>query len=696
MKNSVLIAVSLGLALGSLSAQTVPLLINYQGRVTDDGGIPLGTAGTAPNFSAAPENRKIIFRIFDAQTGGTRLWSEQQTVTISLGEFSVLLGQGIDAVYDAVTEARPALDTVFTAGGAVSPAGPIRYLEIVVDDGDGAFSTAKDAPITPRQRITTTAYSFRSKVADTVANQSVATPALADGAVTAAKVADNSITSLKILDGSVSTAKLPDNAITSSKIADGTVGTSDLANTSITAAKLDPAIGVWTVNAGNVARLSGSVGIGKFPAVALDVVGAITASEAITTAGPLTAGSLTTSGPFTASTVTANSGILVPGNAVLTLGVGIPGREGNAGKIGYQTFSTSLDIVGAGTTGANRKIKMWAEGGTEFNGRVGIGTASPAVPLDVMTQNDLTMTDNGYESSLGGDVGNNTWRAGGGYFFNIPRTIEIYGMSGGAHLGGFRNAVAPVSIRSDGWIASAKGLMVYSDRRIKRDVRESATSRDLAAIEKLKVTDYRMVDPSGDGMVWRKGFIAQEVEAVIPGAVTRSVEFVPDIFATATALQWHAGANTLSLTLGKDHDLMTGDRVRLHADGRRLDLDVLAAPSARTFVVGNCDRPPDTVLVYGKRVNDFRTVDYDRIFTTAVGALQELKKEKDSEVRRVEEENAALKKQLNGQERRLAALEAREREREAQLAEIEKRLRSGDVADSATSAVSLNPTEASR
>ncbi len=55
----------------------------------------------------------------------------------------------------------------------------------------------------------------------------------------------------------------------------------------------------------------------------------------------------------------------------LELGAGLAGKESNAGKIGYQVFSTSsLDIVGAGTQDNNRKITFWAEGGAVFKGTV--------------------------------------------------------------------------------------------------------------------------------------------------------------------------------------------------------------------------------------------------------------------------------------------------------------------------------------
>lgn len=131
----------------------MPAYINYQGRVTDSSGEGLGT-GT-------PVNRKMIFRLFDAATGGNRVWSEEQTVTIANGEFSVLLGNGINATYNSITESpRPLLTTVFSSAD--------RYLELVVDDGNGSLNTS-DTPIAPRQRLTSTAFAMRAATADGVA-----------------------------------------------------------------------------------------------------------------------------------------------------------------------------------------------------------------------------------------------------------------------------------------------------------------------------------------------------------------------------------------------------------------------------------------------------------------------------------------------------------------------------------------------
>ncbi len=145
---------------GAQVVAPVPSVINYQGRVTDGAGVPIGgVSGTT--------NRKIIFRIYDAATGGTRLWTEEQTVTIAAGEFSVLLGSGINATGTAAGESRPSLEAVFSS--IASSPGGARFLEIMVDEGGGTID-GSDVPISPRQQLTTTAYSFRAKSADSIAS----------------------------------------------------------------------------------------------------------------------------------------------------------------------------------------------------------------------------------------------------------------------------------------------------------------------------------------------------------------------------------------------------------------------------------------------------------------------------------------------------------------------------------------------
>lgn len=103
------------------SYAAVPHLINYQGRLTDSTGTPL-------NGSYA-----LTFRIYDSETAGGMLWEETHTgVVIQKGIFSVLLG--------SVTNLNLAFDKPY-------------FLEIKV--GSEVMS--------PRQRITTSAYAFMAE-----------------------------------------------------------------------------------------------------------------------------------------------------------------------------------------------------------------------------------------------------------------------------------------------------------------------------------------------------------------------------------------------------------------------------------------------------------------------------------------------------------------------------------------------------
>jgi len=154
MKPSIRLLLALSPLVTTLQA-AVPLTVNYQGTVYDSTGTAIG--------ATAAVNRKVIFRLYDTSTAGTKLWTEEQTVTIYKGEFSVVLGNGTTATGTASTESRPALDTVFTGSTTT------RYLEVMVDNGDGSI-TNTDTPISPRQLITTTFYAFHALVADGIAS----------------------------------------------------------------------------------------------------------------------------------------------------------------------------------------------------------------------------------------------------------------------------------------------------------------------------------------------------------------------------------------------------------------------------------------------------------------------------------------------------------------------------------------------
>lgn len=105
--------------------------------------------------------------------------------------------------------------------------------------------------------------------------------------------------------------------------------------------------------------------------------------------------------------ITRTSGLRIIANNALETGFGVAGKETSAGKIGYALFTpNTLDIVGGGTAGHLRRIKFWAEGGSQFEGPMNItgftklGTNSH--PLKTLT---FTVPVEKQTNSVGGSWG---------------------------------------------------------------------------------------------------------------------------------------------------------------------------------------------------------------------------------------------------------------------------------------------------
>jgi len=225
-------ALSLSTAVGQ--TPNPPERMTYQGFLVGSDGVALG--------NAAPKNYDVVFRIYSSESGGNPdlLWSEQQTVTVDKGYFSVLLGEGSQVG----SETRNDLSTVFKGSTASD-----RFVAITVN---GIGVGGANVEILPRLRLLTSPYAFLAKNA------------------------------VKLVQDNAAGADL----ITSS---------------------------------GNQVIIDGRLDI--------------------------------------------------RGDRPLEFGAGLT-KDPSAGKIGYGTFSNgdSLDIVGAGTEGNNRKVQIWAEGGLRLNG----------------------------------------------------------------------------------------------------------------------------------------------------------------------------------------------------------------------------------------------------------------------------------------------------------------------------------------
>lgn len=203
----------------AIAVDTPPEYMTYQGFLVDGDGKVLATN--------APTNFDVVFRIYDEQSGGTQLWSEQQTVTVDKGYFSVLLGEagGGD------------LSPVFYGSDASS-----RFIGITVK---GIGTGGADLNILPRLRLVTSPYAF---LASHVPEGSITSAALADGAILSEDIQDGTVSGADITDDTIRTGDISDRTIrkedihfstlTGSEIADGTLTGADIADNTLLGADI--------------------------------------------------------------------------------------------------------------------------------------------------------------------------------------------------------------------------------------------------------------------------------------------------------------------------------------------------------------------------------------------------------------------------------------------------------------------------
>ena len=706
MKTTAILLTTLGLALSSLQAQTVPPYINYQGRVTDSEGIGLGT-GT-------PVNRKIIFRVFTAATGGTRLWTEEQTVTIANGQFSVLLGLGIPATGSAAGEPRPAIDTIFTGGGVD------RYLGITVDNGDNTIN-GSDVEIAPRQRITSTAFSFHAQTAGSVAagsdlqlnnsaddglgyynagrqfgGISVNGPVLygqgggalgsASGAtknIALSWNASNAVTLAGTLGGSSATfsgtlaagsftgngsglTSLNASSLSSGTVADARLSgnvvllsaSQTLTNKTITGTFTGNGAGLTTLNASNLSFGAVADGLLSGNVVLLNASQTLTNKTISGNGAGLTSlnASNLSSGTVADARLSGNVAIRNVANSFgATTVAGVETAQMTPGNAYGVTFTVGNVTGQYGMNfGVGGNGTSWIQGGRRDGSAtlydISLQAAGGNVGIGTTTPTKAKLEVNGSAAGLSLNS----------IYLNNDSAIDYgsYSKFGGDYnadipLGDFRTTpkVHNLSIYASNDVAGS-GFAAFSDARIKRIQGRSDATLDLATLLNVEITNYRYIDILAKGAGVQKKVIAQQVEKVFPQAVNTSTDVVPDIYRKG---QIDDGWVQLAT------DLKVGERVRLigaKEEGIHEVLEVSKDGFRTAF------KPTgDEVFVYGREVTDFRTVDYDAIAMLNVSATQELARKlevKDGEVK-------ALKA-------RLAELEAKDKVRDAKLAAIERML----------------------
>jgi hypothetical protein len=319
-------------------------------------------------------------------------------------------------------------------------------------------------------------------------------------------------------------------------------------------------------------------------------------------------------------------------------------------------------------------------GSAKFNEKVGIG-AEAAYPLHI--------------------EGSNNYGSHSGYLYSHT------GASNAARTSDF------VSVYASGKFLSGGGYIANSDSRIKNNIVDIDDNNALSILRKIQPKTYEYVDKvkkSNDSVI---GFIAQEIKAILPKAVTITKDYIPNFYTVCQVaptdvpnivlvtsqidLSWnplHGSAGSANASNASDPSGnafidaegnacsdASGNKcfnVKLYdqsnneikckttnvLDKRSFLMDI--SGSKMVDASGNILLENDGgYFLHGQEVDDFHNLDKNAIFTVVTAAVQDIDRKQvldEAKIAALESQVASLQTQvasLQSDTAKIAALEAR-------------------------------------
>ena len=278
-----------------------------------------------------------------------------------------------------------------------------------------------------------------------------------------------------------------------------------------TAAAVSAGSSIWSLNGSDAYRNPGSIGIGTdSPTSKLDVVGTIRASSAVEAGNG--SGSVT---------MTINDG---GGNSNLTFNHRgrVPDQDGNAGRITVNTDATSgayMQFQLKDNVSEGAAVNLDSILTLQSTGNVGIGEFAPTSRLVVANTSDIGSvndTSAGILIKNSAETGflaidNNEIQTHNG---TVGTNLNINPFGGKITVGSGAAGGEKLDVRGD---IKGDSFIYSSDRRLKENITPYVAGYSM--LNGLMPSRYSWKDGRKSG--WDMGLIAQDVQKIVPEAVTR-------------------------------------------------------------------------------------------------------------------------------------------------------------------------------
>jgi hypothetical protein len=328
-----------------------------------------------------------------------------------------------------------------------------------------------------------------------------------------------------------------------------------------------------------------------------------------------------------------NSAISIGSNAgTYSQGVGSIAIGNNAGYSGQASNSVVINASGNELNGANSGFYAAPIRNTDplpdnilyydsTNCEIVYG-AAPSIPTNVVTTsgNNAFTGTNSFSSGLNVSSGNvliGTTTAS-----SVPLYVET--SASYTPSGGFLTSIAAA-----GAINSSTAFIQGSDKRIKTNVNSIEGCVSLELLAKLEPRTYSLVDISKNYLSKTYGFIAQEVESVLPEAASPIVDFVPNIYELADVVGDMCVIklrNKSTCDFEKDASGNLFKKLKYYdCCNNEFLAEIVYIIDDKTFQVLNpISSVGGSIFIYGQEVENFKCLDKNVIFTVTTAAAQAL------------------------------------------------------------------------
>ena len=232
------------------------------------------------------------------------------------------------------------------------------------------------------------------------------------------------------------------------------------------------------------------------------------------------------------------------------------------------------------------------------NGWVGIGTTTPTVPLDIATSNNIA-TGSGWNWFSDGN--NASW-----------------------------NSSDSVSLRARGTIWSERRLIITSDKRIKKDIVDINLNDSYNVIQNINPVSFEYIDQTF-GPSKNLGFIAQDIQTLLPEAISKQTNYIPNIYSFVSS-SGSLFENSTILTFNYNFSTsFISSPIKFFDNDNKEYLGKIVDVESSSFKIQtesiDISKLQSTYFIYGTEVNDYLTIDKDSIFTINVSATKQLIKQ---------------------------------------------------------------------